>query len=240
MRVYRAGTNADGGWILDRPTQAPDAHSATRENAQANLLRASKVDGTRRRNWALFVFFRIMNEEELAATRDRILQLHGGQESLPGEIGPHGMLKLDFSHPGLMNATLADPEAAAVPTGAFRNWLKALVSKDPAPMKATLGGFGEALETSLAVAMADGEAAADTGSPLLGLSRTKAEASLLDVLRSFMDEEDMRASSTARWRISRSSRAGRPWSAPCPRCSSTNSCAWRLRPSRPARACHPR
>ncbi|RSX07343.1 hypothetical protein DAI00_13930 [Sphingomonas koreensis] len=178
---------------MDRPDPVPDSVAATRANVQASLLRAPKTGGDhqRTRNWALFVFFRIMSENELAATRERILALHDSAEGVAGEMGPQEKLRIDLAHPGVLNAALADPEAEAAPAEAFRNWLKALVSKDAEPMRATLAGFGEAIQAGMTVAaMADGEAemplpAGLDASP--GAVHASA-AVLLDLLRGFMTE----------------------------------------------------
>lgn len=178
---------------MDRPDPVPDSVAATRANVQASLLRAPKTGGDyqRTRNWALFVFFRIMSENELAATRERILALHDSAESVAGEMGPQEKLRIDLAHPGVLNAALADPEAEAAPAEAFRNWLKALVSKDAEPMRATLAGFGDAIQAGMTVAaMADGEAemplpAGLDASP--GVVNASA-AVLLDLLRGFMTE----------------------------------------------------
>lgn len=178
---------------MDRPDPAPDSAAATRANAQASLLRAPKTGGerSRTRNWTLFVFFRIMSEDELAATRERIFALRDTGESIPGEMGPEEKLRLDLAHPGVLNAALVDPEMEAVPAEAFRHWLKALVSKDPEPMRATLAGFGEALQAGMTVAaMADGEAEMLLPAGLAASPGTvHASATiLLGLLRGFMTE----------------------------------------------------
>lgn len=184
---------------MDAPDQAPDAVSTTRANIQASVLRAPKTGGENpwTRNWSLYVFFRIMGDNELAATRDRILALYDGKEQLPGELGPLAKLKLDLAHPGVLNAALADPEGEVPPVDAFRAWLKALIARDPEPMRDTLVAFSSALEAGLTVAaMADGGAAAAVVAAaamvadvdLADAAGIGTEATVLRLLHGFMTE----------------------------------------------------
>lgn len=199
---------------MDGPDQAPDAVSTTRANIQASVLRAPKTGGENSwtRNWSLYVFFRIMGDNELTATRDRILALYDGTEQLPGELDPLAKLRFDLAHPGVLNAALADPEAEPPPVDAFRAWLKALISRDPGPMRETLAGFSNALEPGLTVAaMADGGAAAATATASatvadVDLSSGSAGAGVemaFALLRGFMSEAgymDLLENAQARFR----------------------------------------
>jgi deferrochelatase/peroxidase EfeB/cytochrome P450 len=98
----------------------------TAEHIQANLLRAPKFGAgktARTRDWSLFFFFRILSQWEFDASTNRLVALATGAEN----TADWSMVKLDLTHPSLINASLPTGLAAC---RAFRDWLKIVASGD--------------------------------------------------------------------------------------------------------------
>jgi len=136
--------SADGAIPIDRHTS---------KDVQANLLRPAKRPGKKPRDWLLFFFFRILDDDEIKATKTRI-------ETCPDKAAHQEALWLDFAHPALLHAHQRDDEPRSVDV--FRDWLKLIACADAAPLLNRLREMAGA--TSLKATATGG---APTNDPLL-------------------------------------------------------------------------
>lgn len=136
--------SADGAIQIDRHTS---------KDVQANLLRPAKRPGKKPRDWLLFFFFRILDDEQIAATKARI-------STCPEEPAHQEALWLDFAHPALLHAHRRSEEPG--PVNVFRDWLKLIACADAEPLLKRLRDLADAAPIK---ATATGEAPAND--PLL-------------------------------------------------------------------------
>jgi len=136
--------SADGAIQIDRHTG---------KDVQANLLRPAKRSGKKPRDWLLFFFFRILDDEQIEATKTRIA-------NCPEDAAHQEALWLDFAHPTLLHAHRRSEEPG--PVNVFRDWLKLIACADAAPLLKRLRDLADAAPPK---ATATSEAATDD--PLL-------------------------------------------------------------------------
>jgi Dyp-type peroxidase family len=118
--------SADGAIQID---------SRTGKDVQAHLLRSAKRADEKPRDWLLFFFFRIVDDEQIEATKARI-------ETCPEDAGHQEALWLDFAHPTLLHAQRRGEEPG--PVNAFRDWLSLIAYADSEPLLKRLRGIADA------------------------------------------------------------------------------------------------
>ena len=142
--------SADGAIQID---------SRTGKDVQAHLLRSAKRADKKPRDWLLFFFFRIVDDEQIEATKARI-------QTCPEEVAHQEALWLDFAHPALLHAQRRGEEPG--PVNAFRDWLNLIAYSDSEPLLKRLRGIADAASTK-----ASAPNAATSNDPLLAwVSRT--------------------------------------------------------------------
>ena len=104
------------------------------ENVQAHLLRSAKRAGKKPRDWLLFFFFRILDDEQIKATKDRI-------KTCPEDPAHQEALWLDFAHPALLHAQRRSGDPGSV--NVFRDWLKMIACADSEPLLKQLRDLAE-------------------------------------------------------------------------------------------------
>ena len=133
-----------------------DGLDQTRKNAQANLVRVSKLQSGRARDWSYFFFFRILTRAEMEETRKRLTQAALDPEAW-------GNLRLDLTQPGLMSAglvaqRLAERAAAGRtapsttapdhPAQEFLHWLDTLANNRKPELLAEAAGLDPRLHAA--------------------------------------------------------------------------------------------
>src|SRR4051794_1809937 len=106
------------------------ANAALGETVQAHIGRAARFADGATRDWSLFVFFRILSQQEFAANMKRLAAIELATDR--GEI-EHQYIRA-VTHAGSANAGLAQPLTDetdwhnVAPAQPFRDWLKVLTN----------------------------------------------------------------------------------------------------------------
>jgi Dyp-type peroxidase family len=121
-------------------SMAAYSNAALGENVQAHIGRASRFADGQTRDWSLFVFFRILSQQEFAANMKRLaaIELATSKREIENEY------IRAVTHAGRANAGLAQPRTDetdwhdVAPAQPFRDWLKVLTDRSAKEIGDTL------------------------------------------------------------------------------------------------------
>lgn len=133
--------------MTDEPTQPP-----IEELIQSHFVRVGRQGKTldKRRDWSLFMFFRVMNQAEWDSSAARIL----GKPDEPPSMN-YQQLIFEMINPTLWKALDVDPEVGtpsvtpSPPVDLFLNWLKGITGQES---RTLINGLGALHERTLAAA----------------------------------------------------------------------------------------
>jgi Dyp-type peroxidase family len=119
------------------------------EQIQSHFVRAG-LQGSKRRDWSLFAFFRVLSEPEATESLDRMLGNDGNAPTIEESVR-FDKIALELVNPTLWTPFVDSVEEAASraqPARHFLNWLRTVAGGGHEPLINHLGAMAQRLETS--------------------------------------------------------------------------------------------